>query len=173
MNFITKHPRMTYLGTGIVIAALAVALTSSLMGDQVDIYQEQLRRLESKYESVTAKYEKSQSKISEMNKTIKESFEEIIKPDGTKITRSKKDHSESQRVAIEKTIRSEYQKKLESKIVEINERSGSNKKLIIAAGVDTNLNIYGVANYNVTSVVVTGIKINQDGTVGVHAGIRF
>lgn len=172
-NFIKQHPRLTYLGVGLVIAALATTLTSIFVGGQADIYKEQLKRSESKYESLVAKYEETRTKLTESNKRLRETFEEIIKPDGTKITRTKKDVVEETRTEIRVELVTKYEKILKTRLEEEMTKSGANKKLSVALGIDTEFHYYGALNYNINSIITVGTNINQTGTVGVHIGIKF
>jgi hypothetical protein len=87
MNFIKAHPRLTYLLSGFLMGLVVAGSLWYGTAGTADVLESQIQKLE--MELVQEQYQHDQLRTAhkELKTSFKESFEEIIKPDGTKIVR--------------------------------------------------------------------------------------
>ena len=86
-GFISRHPRMSYLVVGFLMGLTMMGGFWYGNRGAVDVYKSQISRLETELVQEEYKYEKLRIAHKELKTSFNESFEEIIKPDGTKIVK--------------------------------------------------------------------------------------
>jgi BRCT domain type II-containing protein len=173
-NFIKTNPRMSYLIAGFILGCVVAVVGVYSATQSTDIYKEQITKLERKL--VIAEYEHDNLKTAhkELKTAFSEDYEEIIKPDGTKVVRRiTKNTSDSvadsrSQSTTKQTIRSEETAAYTAV------RESISKDLNLNLSVDSDLDVHLGAGYRVFPPfsVEVGIEVNPQNP-SVIKGIRL
>jgi len=176
-DFITRHPRLTYLLVGLFAGILTGALVFLQAKDTIDRLE---RSIERELEIHSEYIEKTSSTITSLrneNKKLKSKTRtyKLVKPDGTIEERTSSDieSEESVTESIKEEYRKEYEEKLSRREKEIRKEVQESKKLIITGGVTDSLTFYGGASYTILPPLVIHGFGSGDGSFGVGIGIRL
>lgn len=154
-DFIQKHPRMAYLGIGLVVGLIMSGMTMCQADKSVRVITETLQKV--KKESRVYKEESTKiiNSLRTENKSLKlkKTTYKIIKPDGTieEKTSSEMESEES----MSEAVKEEYEKRIMERIKKsetefeqrIDKLIKERKSMVISGGVDFNLNYYGAFSY--------------------------
>ena len=154
-----KYPKLTFLLVGFVMGGAISYFSFST----ADIYKEQITKLEHKLAEEEYAHNSLKTEHKELQTSFNESFEEIIKPDGTKIVKritNKKDRTTSSTLdASEEYARS----KSESTAGETVARESIRKDLTLNLSIDTELDLGVSMQYKLLPPFNFGIGIEVDG----------
>ena len=173
-NLIKTNPRMSFLLIGFLFGLVISAFGVYSMSSSGDIYREQITKLERKL--IIAEYEHDELKTAhkELKTTFNESFEEISKPDGTKIVRRITNNTSdsvadsSSQSTTKQTLRSE------TTAAQTAVRESISKDLNVTLSVDTDLDVHIGAGYRVFPPysIEAGIEIDPQNP-NVIKGLRL
>jgi len=86
-NFISKHPRFTYLLSGFFMGLIVAGSLWYGNRGAADLLKSEITKLEARLAQEEYAHNQLKTTHKELKTSFNESFEEIIKPDGTKIVR--------------------------------------------------------------------------------------
>jgi len=158
-NLVSKYPRLAHQFIGFISGILIAGVLVYSFGQTSDIYKETITKLERKL--VIAEYEHDNLKTAhkELKTTFNESFEEITKPDGTKVVRRITNNTSdsvadsSSQSTTKQTIRTE-QTAAHTAVT-----SKTRKGISLDLGLDTDLDLHFTAGYQILPPFTMGIGI--------------
>lgn len=165
---------MSFLLVGFILGCLISVAGVYSMRQSSDIYKEQVTKLERKLIIAEYQHAELQTAHKELKTTFNESFEEITKPDGTKVVRritnntSDSVANSSSQSTTNQTIRSEQT--AAQTAVTSRERKGISLDL----GLDTGLDLHFTAGYQIAPPFVLGIGIEVNpNNINVIKGLQL
>jgi len=174
-DFITRHPRFTYLMVGIALL-VGVSLGQYKM---YDVVSEERRTRISELSSKLTQKEATINTLTESHKRLQRQVKKvrIVSPDGTikEVTES----DTKSETDIRQRVQEEYKEKIEEEIAKVREEvtkvRKENKKLLISVGIDTELRrwLYGSYGLGWGFEVGGGVSLEKTPTFMVGVGFRF
>jgi len=178
LDTIKKYPKLALLALVMMLMGLTNFLTYSLQGDIIEIRKEEVIELKEEIKTHKATLEMQISENRKLKSQLSESFEETVKPDGTRITKKTKDLSKEEDTVREQKIRLEYQyqvRELKQEIKRIeNEKHQTKRSLSVGARYTTGLSSFVSFQYDMWGPFgVTGYFETLTGEVALGIGARF
>jgi len=176
-DFITRHPRFTYLGMGLLVGVLLSGITMYQADKSISRIERTLDKELEFHQSYVDKTTEKISTLREENRKLKSktSTYKLRKPDGTVVERtaSEVESEESASESVLKETSREYEEKLARREREIRTEVLESKDLTISGGVTSDLDFYGSITYTVyPPFSIQGFGTNG-GTFGIGIGVRL
>lgn len=173
-NLLNTNPRMSFLLVGFLLGCVVAGIGVYSTTQSTDIYREQVTKLERKLIIAEYQHAELQTAHKELKTTFNESFEEITKPDGTKVVRritnntSDSVANSSSQSTTNQTIRSE-QTAAQTAV-----RESISKDLNLSLSIDTDLDVHIGGGYRVMPPfsIVGGVEIDPQNP-SVIKGLRL
>lgn len=174
-NTLNKLPKWTIILSIMIVTNF---LTFSLQNDIVEIHESQISQLTQQVREHKVAFEAQQLESLSLRNQLSESYEEITKPDGTKIKRHIKDVLNERHELKEQKLRLEYEYKIKDlqrqlKIAR-SYKEVTTKGLGVGYGFTTKLRQVITGQYDAWgNIGFIGTFSPTDGEVGLGIGVRF
>jgi len=144
-SWINRHPKLIFLGIGLLLAGLTNAGQYSL----VEEYTSKLEQLHVVQEAKISKLVEENRSLSQKTKTYR-----LVKPDGTIEERTESELEDVSSVST--SIQSEYKQTLDRLTQTIHETYNQNQKLGLAVGMTSSFDYVGYGSYELFSPFTIG-----------------
>lgn len=161
-DFISKHPKLTYLLVGLLMGSLLAYVVGRSSKQTASIYKEQIFKLETELARTQFDYQQVSSQNKELSTRLKEEVIEIVRADGSRETRRSTDSSEDSKEQKISEIKLKYEQELLRLQAEYQERTIVNNKMGLGLAVDIKGNIGPIVRYDFNPYLSAGGSILMD-----------
>lgn len=145
-TFIKQHPRMSYLLSGFLMGLIVCGALWYGNRGATDILTSRIQKLEMTLVEEQMQHDQLKTAHKQLKTTFKESFEEIIKPDGTKIVRRITDNTSDSKHSSSSESHLNQSKSSQTTAAQSAETKSVTKDLDLRLDFGTNLTV-GLSGY--------------------------